>query len=291
MHDAHAAPAAAGGSFDDHGKSDLARHGQRLSLRLQSGRTTGNNRHAGCFHRAPRFNFLAHQLNNVRARTDKFDVAGFADFGEVGRLSQKPVARVDRVNVEYFGRADDRGNVEVALGRRRGPDAGRLVGKAHVQRISVNVAVHGDGADTHLFAGPDNSAGDLAAVGDQDLAKSSWAVVHNIANLQFPISKFQLASFRRSPFFKLAIGNWRSQMPLGLDSEKGLSVLDRLAVLDVNLDHFARGLGLNLVHQLHCFDNANDRGGLDFAADTHKAFGRGRGRAIEGADDGRSNNV
>jgi hypothetical protein len=48
--------------------------------------------------------------------------------------------------------------------------------------------VHGDGANTHLFTRPDNSAGNLAAVGDQNLAKSSWAVVHNIANLQFPIS-------------------------------------------------------------------------------------------------------
>ena len=64
-------------------------------------------------------------------------------------------------------------------------------------------------------------------------------------------------------------------MPLGLDSEKGLSVLDGLAVLDVNLDDFARGLGLDLVHQLHRFDNANDRIGLDVAADAHKAFGRG----------------
>ena len=80
-------------------------------------------------------------------------------------------------------------------------------------------------------------------------------------------------------------------MPLGLDSEKGLSVLDGLAVLDVNLDYFARGFGLDLVHQLHRFDNANDRGGLDFAADAHKAFGRWRGRAIEGANDGRGNNV
>src|SRR5258708_3325038 len=145
---------------------------------------------------------------------------------------------MDRVNVEDFGSADDRGNVEVALGRRRGPDAGRFVGKANVERISVNVAVHGDGADTHLFAGPDNSAGDLATVGDQNLTKSSWAVVHNIANLQLPISDWLLRQARSS--------NWQSaigdpQMPLGLDSEKGLSVLDGLAVLDINLDQFAPG--------------------------------------------------
>src|SRR6266446_129448 len=114
---------------------------------------------------------------------------------------------MDRVNVEDFGSADDRGNVEVALGRRRGPDAGRLVGKAHVQRISINVAVHRDGADTHLFARPDNSAGDLAAVGDQNLAKSSWAVVHNIANFQLPISDWPLRPQARSSNWQSAIGN------------------------------------------------------------------------------------
>src|SRR6266849_4319343 len=105
---------------------------------------------------------------------------------------------MDCINVEDFGRADNRGNVEIALSRRRGPDAGRLIGKAHVQRIAIDVAVHGDGADAHLLARPDYSAGDLATVGDQNLAKSSWTVVHNIANLQLPISDWPLRPQARS---------------------------------------------------------------------------------------------
>src|SRR6266581_8338045 len=39
-------------------------------------------------------------------------------------------------------------------------------------------------------------------------------------NFQFPIGFFP-----QKHVLKLAIGNWRSQMPLGLDSEEGLSVL------------------------------------------------------------------
>src|SRR5437899_9865137 len=109
---------------------------------------------------------------------------------------------------------------------------------------------------------------------------------------------------RRGPLFitvsseRLAVSSWQNfaflltaHRSLLLDSEEGLSVLDGLAVLDVNLDDFARSFGLNLVHQLHRFDNANDRVGLDFAADAHKTFGCRRGRAKEGADDGRGNNV
>jgi len=38
-----------------------------------------------------------------------------------------------------------------------------------VQRITIDVAVHGDGLDAHLFAGPDNATRNLAAICDQDL--------------------------------------------------------------------------------------------------------------------------
>src|SRR6266404_6764577 len=44
-------------------------------------------------------------------------------------------------------------------------------------------------------------------------------------------------------------GLWSLDLELlSLDSEKRLSVLHRLAVFDVNLDHFAGGFRLNLVH-------------------------------------------
>jgi hypothetical protein len=47
-----------------------------------------------------------------------------------------------------------------------------------VQRVAIHIAVHSDGANAHLFAGPDDSAGDLAAIGDQDLAEASGTVSH-----------------------------------------------------------------------------------------------------------------
>ena len=48
-----------------------------------------------------------------------------------------------------------------------------------MKRVAIQVAVHGDRADAHLFAGPDDSTGNLAAIGDQDFAEASRAVVHN----------------------------------------------------------------------------------------------------------------
>ena len=83
---------------------------------------------------------------------------------------------MNRVNVENFGSANDGGYIQIALRGRRGSDAGRLVSEAHVQGIAIDIAVHGDGANAHLLARPDYSARDLAAVGDQYLAKSSLTV-------------------------------------------------------------------------------------------------------------------
>ena len=58
--------------------------------------------------------------------------------------------------------------IEIALARRGGTDADRLVGKAHVQRVAVGLGVDGDGAQAQPARGADDAAGDFAAVGNQD---------------------------------------------------------------------------------------------------------------------------
>ena len=76
---------------------------------------------------------------------------------------------------ELLGRVEDLGDVEVALARRRRPDGIRLVGGAHVEGGAIGVGVDGDGGDAELAAGAHHAHGDLAAVGDQDLAGSGVA--------------------------------------------------------------------------------------------------------------------
>jgi hypothetical protein len=76
---------------------------------------------------------------------------------------------VDGVGRGDFCRADDRGDVEVALARRRGPDAHGLVGEAHVERAGVGLGVDCDGLDPQLAARALDAQRDLSAVGDQDL--------------------------------------------------------------------------------------------------------------------------
>src|SRR6266403_4258137 len=110
-HDAHAPAATASRRFYNHRKTDFAGYLDRLFFRIQSFSASRSNGDTGRFHGAPRFNLIAHQLNDTGARTDKLDVAGFADFGKISRLCQKPVTRMDGVNIKNFGGANDRGNV------------------------------------------------------------------------------------------------------------------------------------------------------------------------------------
>src|SRR6476619_6603158 len=73
----------------------------------------------------------------------------------------------------------------------------------------------------------------------------------------------------------------------GPDGEERLAELDRLGVLGKNLDDHPVDVGLDLVHQLHRLDDADDLPLLDARADVDERSGVGRGRAIEGADEGR----
>ncbi len=176
--DPHPAAAAAAGRLNDYGIANLARNCNRLFIRLEGIGTARQNRDARILHGASRFDFFTHQLNDVWPRSNELDIAGFANFSEVGGLSQKTVTRMNRVDVEQFRRADDCRDVQVALRGGRRANTHGLVGETHVERVAIDVAVYRDGPNAHLFTRPDDAAGDLAAIGDQNLAESALSVVH-----------------------------------------------------------------------------------------------------------------
>src|SRR5206468_1352846 len=86
-------------------------------------------------------------------------------------LGQEAVAGMDRVTAGHDRGADHRRRAQVAppcVGR---PDADRLVGQLDGQRLAIGLAVGDDGLDPERPARPQDSEGDLAAVGDEDLAE------------------------------------------------------------------------------------------------------------------------
>ena len=70
-------------------------------------------------------------------------------------------------------------SAQVGLGGRRAADVHRLVGLPHVRRGAVGVAEHRHRAIAEPARGAHHAAGDLAAVGDQDLGKAHAATAHD----------------------------------------------------------------------------------------------------------------
>src|SRR5437870_3987914 len=71
-----------------------------------------------------------------------------------------------------------------------------------------------------------------------------------------------------SPRFAISILlNMKSALLVRLDREQTVAVLHGLTVFDVDRGDFAVGVALNLVHQLHGFDNAQHLPALDHGPD------------------------
>src|SRR5262249_47399571 len=166
-HDAHAAAAAAGRRLDDDRIPDLFRELQRFLFVVERAVAAWQNRHARLLHHAPRARLVAHQADDLRVRPDELDVAGLADFGEIRALGQESVAGMDRVGAGDLGGADDGGDVQVAVGAARRPDADVLVRELHVELVLVGLGIDRDGLDPQLAAGIDHPQRHLAAVRDQ----------------------------------------------------------------------------------------------------------------------------
>src|SRR5262249_17220467 len=109
--DAHPPAAPARGRFADPPETAFPPPFNSPFFRLEPFGAAGKNPRAPALHRAPRGDLLAHQLNHIRPWPDEFDVASLANLGEICRLSQKTIARMDGIDVEDFSGADDGRNV------------------------------------------------------------------------------------------------------------------------------------------------------------------------------------
>ena len=105
--------------------------------------------------------------------SDEDDAGGFAGGGEIGILAEESVAGMDGFGAVLAGGVENAVDAQVAFGGGRGADVLGFIGHAHVERGAVGIGVDGDGGDAHFAQRADDAHGDLAAVGDQDLAETS----------------------------------------------------------------------------------------------------------------------
>ena len=157
------------------GIADFLGQLERLLLAVDRAVAAGKNGHAGFFHHAARARLVAHQANHLWVGPDELDVAGLADFREIGAFREESVSGVNRIGAGDFGGADDGRHVQVAVGAARRTDADVLVREAHVERILVGLRIHRDGLDAELAARVDDAQSDFAAIRDQDFLEHMYA--------------------------------------------------------------------------------------------------------------------
>ncbi len=78
---------------------------------------------------------------------------------------------MDRIGARLVCGLQDAVDAEVALAHQRWADAHCLIGEGDVRRVLVGIGIDRDGAIAHRLGRAHDAPGDLAAVGDQDLAE------------------------------------------------------------------------------------------------------------------------
>src|SRR3990170_1656396 len=169
MDDLHPPAAASRGRLDDHREPDLLRDPEALLLLRDRAVAAGNGRHLDLAHRPARPDLISHQANGLRRRADELHAVILADLREGGIFREEAVPGVDRVRVGDLDRAQDRGDIEIALRARRRSHADGLVRHPDVHGILVHGGIDGDGPKSHLAASPDDADRDLSPVGDKNL--------------------------------------------------------------------------------------------------------------------------
>ena len=80
---------------------------------------------------------VAHQADVFSLRPDECDLVLFENIREPCVLGQKAVARMNGVRASNLASGDNRWNVEIAVPRRRRPDAHALIGELDVHCVFV----------------------------------------------------------------------------------------------------------------------------------------------------------
>ncbi len=226
-HDAHAAAASARRRLHDDREAAPGGKLQRRFFVLDRTVGAGQQRQACLLHGTARAGLVAHQTNHLGIGSDEANMAGLADLREVRRFGEEAITGMNGVGPRDFRGADNRRNVQIALGAPRRPDTHVFIGKPDVQRVLVGFRIHRHGLDAELAARDDDAHGDLTAVRNQDFFEHAWL---------------------RGP----------NETHSHLDGEQPLAVLNGLSVLDVDLRNLTIVLRLDLVHQLHRFDDAQN---------------------------------
>ena len=178
--DTHAASAAAGRRLQHDGVADLGCDLQRFLLGLDGFFDTGDGRDVDGLRHDLGLDLVAEAVHHVAGRADELDAVRSAHVREVRVLRQEPVPRVDGVDALGLGQLDDLFHIQIRADRGLAlADQVRFVRLDAEERFLILLGIDRNGADPELFAGAEDTDGDLTAVCYQD-ALESLNVCHDI---------------------------------------------------------------------------------------------------------------
>ena len=168
----HTAATAAGSSLQNDGEAIADGLFHCFVSALQGLGRTGDNGHIASQCGSFCGQLVAHLTQNMRGRADELDAVGLASAGKVGILRQETVTGMDGINTAALGQVDDGGDVQVSTQRRLVfTNQISLVSLGTEHTVGVFVGVHGNGMQTQVITGAENTDRDLAAVSDKNFGK------------------------------------------------------------------------------------------------------------------------
>ena len=168
--------ATAGRRLDHHRVADAARDLDSRLGRLDRGVVPRDRRHPGSRRELLRGDLVAHRRDRLVLRPDEDNALLLDPPREQLVLRQEAVSRMHRLRAARLAGRDDLVDRQVRVPARRRADQDRLVRQLDMQRIPIGLGVDGNRRDAHAARRLDDTAGDLAAIGDQDLLEHQCAL-------------------------------------------------------------------------------------------------------------------
>jgi hypothetical protein len=199
-HRPHALAAAAGDRFDQQGIAEALRHRGDDGIRFaRRNRLLGtrHDRNTRGDRGAARLRLAAHQRDGFGGRTNERQAGGPARRRELRILGEEAVTRVDGIGPGSPRRVNQSIDVEVALGRGIRADGAGFIGQPHLPRGSIAFGIDRHRRQPEIAARTDDAHGDLAAVGDQNLAQNVVILLLTVRGLGRPPVNADVTSHSR----------------------------------------------------------------------------------------------
>ncbi len=220
VHYFHPAPASAMRCLQYHGKTNFLGKVHGLLFRLQHSFAARNHGYPLFREDLTSFGLVTTRPDILRGRTDERNSGRLTCFCKMSVLGEKSVPGMNGRGIGYFSGAQESGDVEITVLGACWTDAYGFVGKPDMHCFAFNVRKHGHCCNAHLAACTYDTNRDLATVGYQ------YFIEHG------PLRR--------------------------LYKEKRFTVFHRVAVFHQCTDHSSLNIGLDLVHELHGLDDAQD---------------------------------